>query len=43
MKNGGKLKVGGDVLIGLKRWETLVAKPDEVDTLLTNMSEELAK
>ena len=42
LASGGKLKVGGDVLIGLKRWETLVDKPREVDMLLTNMKEELA-
>merc|ERR1711957_660686 len=34
-------KVGGDVLVGLKRWETLVPKPPEVDTLLANMKDEL--
>lgn len=38
---GGKLKVGGDVLVGLHRWETLVEKPEAVDQLLANMSEEL--
>merc|ERR1712151_1274879 len=38
---GGKLKVGGDVLVGLKRWETLVPKPAEVDQLLANMPDEL--
>lgn len=42
MKKNGKLKVGGDVLLGLKRWETLVAKPVEVDTLLDNMAAELS-
>ena len=26
VKAGGKLKVGADVLIGLKRWETLVER-----------------
>merc|ERR1719387_2509725 len=31
VKGGGKLKVGGDVLVGLKRWETLVPKTPEVD------------
>ena len=39
--NGGKLKIGGDVLVGLHRWETLVDKPEAVDQLLSNMSEEL--
>jgi len=38
---GGKLKVGGDVLVGLKRWETLVPKTEWVDKLLKNMSDEL--
>ena len=38
---GGKLKVGADVLVGLKRWETLVPKPEAVDQLLANMSGEL--
>merc|ERR1712070_345140 len=42
VNKGGKLKVGGDVLVGLKRWETLVPKPPEVDKLLANMSDELA-
>merc|ERR1719389_552789 len=41
VNGGGKLKVGGDVLVGLKRWETLVPKPPEVDTLLSNMPDEL--
>lgn len=41
VNGGGKLKVGGDVLVGLKRWETLVAKTPEVDKLLENMSDEL--
>jgi biotin carboxyl carrier protein len=41
VNGGGKLKVGGDVLIGLKRWETLVPKTQEVDKLLANMSDEL--
>merc|ERR1740138_366753 len=36
VNNGGKLKVGGDVLVGLKRWETLVPKTPEVDKLLQN-------
>jgi len=33
--------VGGDVLVGLSRWETLVPKPPEVDKLLANMNDEL--
>jgi len=41
VKKGGKLKVGGDVLIGLHRWETLVGRPESVDHLLDNMSSEL--
>merc|ERR1719387_1368294 len=41
VKDGGKLKVGGDVLVGLKRWETLVPKTPEVDKLLANMADEL--
>merc|ERR1711937_33865 len=41
VSNGGKLKVGGDVLVGLKRWETLVAKTPYVDMLLKNMPDEL--
>jgi biotin carboxyl carrier protein len=41
VNKGGKLKVGGDVLVGLKRWETLVPKTPEVDKLLSNMSAEL--
>merc|ERR1712176_1041301 len=41
VNGGGKLKVGGDVLVGLKRWETLVPKPAEVDKLLANMPDEL--
>eukprot|EP00439_Symbiodinium_sp_Y106_P030902 s1515_g3.t1 len=41
VNKGGKLKVGGDVLVGLKRWETLVPKTPEVDKLLKNMPEEL--
>eukprot|EP00808_Paulinella_micropora_P012538 g26519.t1 len=41
IKAGGKLKIGGDVLVGLKRWHTLVAKPSIVDTLLQNMHSEL--
>eukprot|EP00854_Cymbomonas_tetramitiformis_P002318 gene2318-3042_t len=41
VNSGGKLKVGGDVLVGLKRWETLVPKSAEVDKLLANMSDEL--
>ena len=39
VNKGGKLKVGGDVLVGLKRWETLVPKTPEVDKLLANMPE----
>jgi len=35
------LKVGGDVLVGLQRWETLVGKTPEVDQLLKNMPDEL--
>merc|ERR1712032_1226435 len=42
VNGGGKLKVGGDVLVGLKRWETLVQKTPEVDKLLENMPDELA-
>merc|ERR1712176_656128 len=41
VKGGGKLKVGGDVLIGLHRWETLVKKTEAVDHLLKNMRSEL--
>ena len=41
VNGGGKLKVGGDVLVGLKRWETLVPKTPDVDKLLSNMKEEL--
>jgi len=41
VNKGGKLKVGGDVLVGLKRWETLVDKSPEVDKLLENMPDEL--
>merc|ERR1719387_1362183 len=41
VNGGGKLKVGGDVLVGLKRWETLVPKTPEVDKLLQNMADEL--
>jgi len=41
VRKGGKLKVGGDVLVGLKRWETLVSKTPEVDMLLKNMPDEL--
>ena len=37
---GGKLKVGGDVLVGLSRWETLVPKTKETDQLLKNMPED---
>jgi len=39
---GGRLKVGGDVLVGLKRWETLVDKTPYVDQLLDNMHDELS-
>lgn len=39
VNGGGKLKVGGDVLVGLKRWETLTEKTPEVDQLLKNMPE----
>lgn len=42
VNKGGKLKVGGDVLVGLKRWETLVPKTPEADKLLENMPDELA-
>merc|ERR1740121_2292367 len=41
VNGGGKLKVGGDVLVGLKRWETLVPKTAEADKLLENMADEL--
>merc|ERR1712242_348159 len=41
VNSGGKLKVGGDVLVGLKRWETLVPKTPEADKLLENMADEL--
>merc|ERR1711953_1618205 len=41
VNGGGKLKVGGDVLVGLKRWETLVPKTPESDKLLANTSDEL--
>jgi hypothetical protein len=41
VNSGGKLKVGGDVLVGLKRWETLVPKTPYVDKLLANMPDEL--
>jgi len=41
VNGGGKLKVGGDVLVGLKRWETLVPKTPEADKLLANMPDEL--
>ncbi|CAD7950773.1 unnamed protein product [Amoebophrya sp. A25] len=37
----GRLKVGGDVLVGLHKWETLVPKPPAVDMLLHNMAAEL--
>ena len=35
------LKVAGDVLVGLKRWETLVLRTPEVDMLLNFMPDEL--
>lgn len=41
VNGGGKLKVGGDVLVGLKRWETLVGKTPEAEKLLANMPDEL--
>merc|ERR1719210_2784204 len=41
VNSGGKLKVGGDVLVGLQRWETLVPKTPEADKLLANMPDEL--
>jgi len=41
VNGGGKLKVGGDVLVGLKRWETLVPKTAEVGKLLESMPDEL--
>eukprot|EP00929_Paragymnodinium_shiwhaense_P068699 TRINITY_DN345_c0_g2_i1.p1 TRINITY_DN345_c0_g2~~TRINITY_DN345_c0_g2_i1.p1 ORF type:complete len:1318 (+),score=428.78 TRINITY_DN345_c0_g2_i1:451-3954(+) len=41
VNKGGKLKVGGDVLVGLKRWETLTQKSPEADKLLANMPDEL--
>ena len=34
------MKVGGDVLIGLECWETLVLEHLEVDKLLNHMSDE---
>ena len=34
------MKVGGDVLIGLECWETLVLEHPEVDKLLNHMSDE---
>lgn len=40
VNGGGKLKVGGDVLVGLSRWETLVPKTKETDQLLKNMPED---
>lgn len=42
IQSGGKLKVGGDVLLGLSHWQSLIEKPGIVDTLLNNMSDELA-
>merc|ERR1719203_2446018 len=41
VNGGGKLKVGGDVLVGLERWETLVPKSPEAFKLLENMKDEL--
>jgi len=41
VNDGRKLKVGGDVLVGLHQWETLVKKTPEVDKLLENMPDEL--
>ena len=41
INNGGKLTVGGDVLLGLDKWQTLIPKPPIVDQLLKNMSSEL--
>merc|ERR1719512_207427 len=41
VNGGGKLKVGGDVLVGLERWETLVPKSPEAYKLLENMKDEL--
>merc|ERR1719401_1650561 len=41
VNGGGRLKVGGDVIVGLKRWETLVGKTPETDKLLDNMKDEL--
>ena len=39
VNGGGKLKIGGDVLVGLKRWETLVAKtPEELAAALEQQS-----
>ena len=34
------VKVGGDVLIGLECWETLVLEHPEMDKLLNHMSDE---
>jgi hypothetical protein len=39
--DGGRLTCGGDVLVGLQRWETLVEKPADVDALLDNMRDEV--
>ena len=33
--------MGGDVLVGLHRWETLTQRPPVVDALLKNMKEEM--
>jgi biotin carboxyl carrier protein len=41
INGGGKLMVGGDVLVGLQQWQTLVPKPPVVDRLLENMSGDL--
>ena len=36
------MKAGGDVLIGLECWETLVLEHPEVDKLLNHMSDEFS-
>lgn len=41
ISEGGKLKVGGEVLVGLERWQTLVDRPLIVNKLLDNMRDEL--
>ena len=41
IQNGGKLNVGGDVLLGIDKWETLVDKPPIINQLLLNMKNEL--